>query len=66
MQIDFSDEQNENADSSIRRRLESNSKATSESELQPKKQDLQRTSTESGIQIDLSDTQFENADSSMR
>jgi hypothetical protein len=64
MQIDVSDSQSENADSSIRMSREPDSKVTVESDLQEEKQDLPRTSTEAGMQIDLSEDS-ENTDSSM-
>jgi hypothetical protein len=48
----LSDEQYENADSSIRGSFDVDSKVTDERELHDEKQDLQIISTEAGIQID--------------
>jgi hypothetical protein len=66
MQIDESDEQEENADFSIRESLQSDLNVTLESALHPSKQDSQRTSTDEGIQIDESDEQDQNASPSIR
>jgi hypothetical protein len=61
MEIDFRDEQNENAESLIPASCESDSNITVESELHAWKQDLQRISTDGGIETDTSDEQHENA-----
>jgi hypothetical protein len=61
-----SDEQNEKTSSSIRRSFDPDSKLTAEIDLHRAKQDLQRISTEEGIQIDFSDEQTDNALSSIR
>jgi hypothetical protein len=64
--IDRSDEQRKNAHAGIERMLEPDSNVTDEIEVQPEKQELQRTSTERGIEIDLSDEQPRNANSPIR
>jgi hypothetical protein len=46
--------------------VESDSNATDERDVHFEKQNLQRSSTEAGIQIDVSDEHSENADSSIR
>jgi hypothetical protein len=66
MQIDESDEQNQNAYLSIRESLQSDSNLTLESAVHPLKQPWQRSSTDDGIQIDENDEQDENAYFSIR
>jgi hypothetical protein len=66
IEIDGSDEQYQNADSSIRESLDSLSKLTFNKALQSKKHLSQRISTDEGIQIDRSDEQRSNADSPIR
>jgi hypothetical protein len=65
MQIDESDEQYRNADSSMDESLEPDSNVTVERESHSEKQVLPRLSTDEGMQIDESDEQFQNEDSSM-
>jgi hypothetical protein len=65
MSNDISDGHLENARSSIRASLESDSNVTDASETQPAKHSLDRISTNEGTQIDLRDEQFENAPVSM-
>jgi hypothetical protein len=62
-EIDESDEQPQNASSSICKSLEFDSNVSVERELHLLKQDSQRVSTEEGIQIDESDEQQQNAES---
>jgi hypothetical protein len=57
MQIDESDEQNQNADLSMNESLETDSNVSVERDLQPKKHVSPSTSTEEGMQIDESDEQ---------
>jgi hypothetical protein len=66
MQIDESEEQDRNADASIRKSLEPGSNVTLESALHSVKQPWQRSSTDDGMQIDESDEQDENAHASIR
>jgi hypothetical protein len=66
MQIDASNEQDENAYFSIRESLQPHSNLTFESALHPLKQNSQRTTTDDGMQIDESDEQDENAEFSIR
>jgi hypothetical protein len=61
IEIDLSDEQDENADSSIRSSVDSDSNVNVESDSHQEKHDLQRILTEEGIETDLSDEQDENA-----
>jgi hypothetical protein len=56
-----SDEDLENAESSMHESLESDSNVIVERELHPAKQAWQIFSTEEGIQIDESDEQSQNA-----
>jgi hypothetical protein len=63
MQIDESDEQEENANSAIDERLELDSNVTVEREPHSQKHPSPRLSTDEGMQIDESDEQRENADS---
>jgi HPt (histidine-containing phosphotransfer) domain-containing protein len=65
MQIDESDEQQQNAYSSIDKSLESDSNVTVERDLHSKKDHLPSVSTDEGMQIDESDEQRLNAYSSM-
>jgi hypothetical protein len=66
MQIDESDEQDENANFSIPESLQPDSNLTLESALHLRKQLWQRRSTDDGMQIDESDEQDENASFSIR
>jgi hypothetical protein len=66
IQIDFSDEQYENASASIRSRVEFDSNVNVESDPHPPKHNLPRIVTEEGIQIDLSNEQHKNARFSIR
>jgi hypothetical protein len=66
MQIDWSDEQPEKADSPIRLSLGPDSNVTIASEVDDEKHSLGRMLTEAGTQIDFSDGKYENADSAMR
>jgi hypothetical protein len=61
MQIDESDEQNENAHISMRESLQPDSNVTLESAVHLLKQNSQRCSTDDGMQIDESDEQYKNA-----
>jgi hypothetical protein len=61
MQIDESDEQPKNPESSMRKRLEPDANVTLRSLKQLLKQFAPRKSTEEGMQIDESDEQPENA-----
>jgi hypothetical protein len=65
MQIDESDEQYENEDSSIDESLEPDSNVTVERDSHREKHCLPSFSTDEGMQIDESDEQYENADSSI-
>jgi hypothetical protein len=56
-QIDESNEQSQNANSSIRESLESDSKLTFDKFRHPEKQFSEMISTDDGIQIDESDEQ---------
>jgi hypothetical protein len=66
MQIDESDEQDENANRSIRETLQPDSNLTLESALHQRKQPSQRSSTDDGMQIDESDEHNQNAHFSIR
>jgi hypothetical protein len=57
MQIDESDEQYKNADSSMNESLEPDSNVTAERDLHPWKQSGPSLSTEDGMQMDESDKQ---------
>jgi hypothetical protein len=61
MQIDESDEQDQNANFSIRESLRSDSNITLESAVHPLKQCSPSNSTDDGMQIDESDEHDENA-----
>jgi hypothetical protein len=65
MQIDESDEQFQNADSSIDESFEPDSNVTVERELHSEKQLLPIRSTDEEMQIDESDEQCRNADASI-
>jgi hypothetical protein len=62
MQIDESDEKDENADSSIRESLQPDSNVTLASAVHSLKQNSQSSSTDDGMQIDESDEQDDNND----
>jgi hypothetical protein len=66
MQIDESDEQNQNPYCSIRESLQSVSNLTLVSAVHTLKQESQRSSTDDGMQIDESDEQDANAYPSIR
>jgi hypothetical protein len=66
IQIEFSDEQFENADSSIRVRWQPDSNGKVRNERPLEKQDLPRTLIEAGFQIDLSNEQLKTVHSSIR
>jgi hypothetical protein len=66
MQIDVSDEQQENGFSSIRVSFDPDSNSKDDSDQQLQKQLLQMIATEAGIKIDFNDEQFENAQSAIR
>jgi hypothetical protein len=61
-QIDESDEQPENAESSIERRSESVSNATVARDRHPMKQRCEMGSTEDGMEIDESEKQSRNTE----
>jgi hypothetical protein len=61
MQIDESDEHDENAESPIRETLQPDSNVTLESLSQSAKHHCQSCSTDDGMQIDESDEHDENA-----
>jgi hypothetical protein len=63
MQIDKSDEQPENAESSIDESLEADSNVTIERDKHSEKQYREIRSTRDGTQIDESDEQLQNAES---
>jgi hypothetical protein len=65
MQIDESDEQHRNADSSIDESLAPDSNVTVERDSHSLKHQLLSCSTEEGMQIDESDEQKRNADSAI-
>jgi hypothetical protein len=66
MQIDERDEQNSNANCSIRESLQPDSNVTLESASHQLKQNSQRSSTHDGMEIDESDEQDQNAHFSSR
>jgi hypothetical protein len=61
MHSDFSDQQPENAHSSIRFSCEFSSKVTQDSAVQPENENLPRISTDIGIRIDSSVEHPQNA-----